>query len=121
VLDTRNKYVYCRKCDLANFQSVRDFVQSFSKLENKCDVLVNNAGVMEPKPRQLTSDGLELQLQTNHTGHLLLTDLLRDHLGAAGGGRVVYLVNLDYRLLVPQCSSTSLISQLRQEGEDKFC
>ena len=23
VLDTRNKYVYCRKCDLASFQSVR--------------------------------------------------------------------------------------------------
>jgi len=31
VLDTRNKYVYCRQCDLASFQSIKDFVAQFNK------------------------------------------------------------------------------------------
>lgn len=26
VLDSKNKYVYCRKCDLASFKSIKNFV-----------------------------------------------------------------------------------------------
>jgi len=97
VLDTRNRYVYCRKCDLNSFQSIRDFVADFSSLSSSCDGLVHNAGVMRPKPRQVSTDGLEVQLQTNHTGPLLLTHLLRQHLRQAQGARVIHLINLDYR------------------------
>ncbi|KAG5893125.1 hypothetical protein JTB14_034146 [Gonioctena quinquepunctata] len=46
VLDTRNKYVYCRKCDLASLQSIREFTKSFRSQEKRLDVLINNAGVM---------------------------------------------------------------------------
>ena len=28
VLDSLNKHVYCRKCDLASFQSIREFVKT---------------------------------------------------------------------------------------------
>ena len=38
-------------------------------------MLVNNAGVMAV-PKQLTVDGFELQLATNHLGHFALTNLL---------------------------------------------
>ena len=31
VLDTRNKYIYCRKCDLNSFYSVREFVNQFNE------------------------------------------------------------------------------------------
>ena len=31
VLDTRNKYIYCRKCDLNSFNSVREFVNQFNE------------------------------------------------------------------------------------------
>lgn len=31
VVQSRNKYVYCRKCDLASQESIRKFVKQFKK------------------------------------------------------------------------------------------
>ncbi|XP_026332881.1 retinol dehydrogenase 13-like [Hyposmocoma kahamanoa] len=88
VLETKNKFVYCRPCDLASLASVRDFVAMFKSEEPKLHVLVNNAGVMEP-PEPLTRDGFEPQLGVNHLGHFLLTNLLLDTLKASAPSRVV--------------------------------
>jgi len=96
VLETRNKYVYCRKCDLSCFQSVREFVEQFKEKESKLDVLINNAGVMNCR-KGVTLDGIETQLQTNHMGPFLLTNLLKPYLVQSGAGRVIYMMNLDYR------------------------
>eukprot|EP00090_Calanus_glacialis_P045351 TRINITY_DN8370_c0_g1_i1.p1 TRINITY_DN8370_c0_g1~~TRINITY_DN8370_c0_g1_i1.p1 ORF type:complete len:183 (-),score=67.67 TRINITY_DN8370_c0_g1_i1:666-1214(-) len=86
VLDTRNKYVYCRKCDLESMESIREFVTQFKEQEEKCDVLVNNAGVMKCR-KMLTKDGIEAQLGVNHMGHYLLTNLLKPCLEVAGKSR----------------------------------
>ena len=94
VLETRNKYVYCRECDLASLQSVHQFVEQFNKQEKHCDVLINNAGVMNCK-KSFTKDGVETQFGVNHLGPFLLSNLLRPSL--AGGGRLLYLMSLDYR------------------------
>ena len=97
VLDTKNKFVYCRKCDLSSTQSIREFVKQFEGQEKNCDVLINNAGVMKCR-KSLTSDGIESQLGVNYMGHLLLTQSLKSMLkSSSGGGRVIYLMNLDYR------------------------
>lgn len=96
VLDTRNKYVYCRKCDLESMESIREFVTKFKEQEERCDVLVNNAGVMKCR-KMLTKDGIEAQLGVNHMGHYLLTNLLKPCLEVAGKSRVIFLMNLDYR------------------------
>ncbi|CAG9789530.1 unnamed protein product [Diatraea saccharalis] len=88
VMETRNKYVYCRPCDLASTESIRNFVQTFKSEEPHLHVLVNNAGVMEP-PRGVTKDGFEIQLGVNHLGHFLLTNLLLDTLEASSPSRVV--------------------------------
>ncbi|KAL4719943.1 hypothetical protein ACJJTC_005770 [Scirpophaga incertulas] len=79
VSTTRNKYVYCRPCDLASLDSVRQFVERFKSEEPHVDVLVANAAVMHP-PKVPTRDGFEQQLGVNHLGHFLLTNLLMDHL-----------------------------------------
>merc|ERR1711892_1197882 len=96
VLDTRNKYVYCRKCDLESMESIREIVAQFKAQEEKCDVLVNNAGGMKCR-KMLTRDGIEAQLGVNHMGPFLLTNLLKPCLEKTGKSRVIFLMNLDYR------------------------
>lgn len=96
VLDTKNKYVYCRQCDLSSQKSIREFVEEFKKSQTRIDGLVNNAGVMKA-PRAFSSDGVEIHFSTNHQGHFLLTNLLLDLLKKSTPSRIVFLVNLDYR------------------------
>ncbi|VDK18989.1 unnamed protein product [Anisakis simplex] len=75
--------------DLASFESIRKFVDSFLKDETHLDILVNNAGVMALPVFQRTSDGFETTWQCNYLGHFLLTDLLIGSLRASGHGRIV--------------------------------
>ena len=80
---------------------MRNFVSQFRERETRLDAIVNNAGVMN-HPRKYSADGVEIHLATNFLGHFLLTDLLLDMLrdrGTRGGapGRILYLMNLDYR------------------------
>jgi NAD(P)-dependent dehydrogenase (short-subunit alcohol dehydrogenase family) len=64
------------ECDLQNFDSVRSAAQKI-KIELKfgLDVLCNNAGVMALKDKP-TTDGFDIQMQTNHLSHFLLTKKL---------------------------------------------
>ena len=64
--------------DLASFRSVRSFADSFKSKYGRegLDVLINNAGIMANPTREVTVDGLEAQIGTNHFGHFLLTALL---------------------------------------------
>lgn len=79
VLESKNKYVYCRPCDLASIKSIHEFVKRFNTEHNRLDILINNAGVMRC-PKLQTTEGFELQLGVNHLGHFLLTNLLLDTL-----------------------------------------
>lgn len=80
-------------CDLQRFASVR---QAARVIEQLCpeglDVLCNNAGVMG-LPDRATNDGYDVQMQTNHLSHFLLTSLVWPRLEAAakahGEARVV--------------------------------
>ncbi|MCW2850132.1 MAG: hypothetical protein JWR90_4106 [Marmoricola sp.] len=58
------------------------------EIQGPLHLLVNNAGVMAT-PYQRTTDGLELQMATNHFGPFALTGLLWPQLVASGDGRVV--------------------------------
>jgi NAD(P)-dependent dehydrogenase (short-subunit alcohol dehydrogenase family) len=70
--------------DLADLASVRAAAAEVSA--SPLHLLVNNAGVMAI-PRRETADGFEMQLGTNHLGHMALTLLLLPALAAAGSGR----------------------------------
>lgn len=93
IRSTLNKNVFCRKCDLADFESIRKFVHEFKSREKRLDILVNNAGVMWT-PKGVTKQGIEQQLGVNHMGHFLLTDLLLDYLKASTPSRIVVVSSL---------------------------
>lgn len=65
-----------RKLDLADLASVHTFAAELLDEGKPIDVLVNNAGVMAPPKRFLTTDGFELQFGTNFLGPFALTNLL---------------------------------------------
>lgn len=96
VLDTKNKYVYCRQCDLASLESIREFVKNFKFQEKRLDVLINNAGVMRT-PNTKTKDGFELQLGVNHMGHFLLTNLLLDVLKDSTPSRIINVSSVAHK------------------------
>lgn len=74
-----------RPLDLADRASVAAFVAGW---DGPLDLLVNNAGIMAC-PLARTPEGWELQLATNHLGHLGLAVGLHPALAAAGSARVV--------------------------------
>lgn len=77
------------KCDLADLQSVRDFVEAFLKQYDRLDGLMCNAGMvsMGSKP-QYTKDDLELTIASSYFGHFLMTELLLDILRKSAPSRM---------------------------------
>jgi NAD(P)-dependent dehydrogenase (short-subunit alcohol dehydrogenase family) len=61
-------------CDLGDFESVRIAAKKLTDTfkESGIDVLANNAGVMAMND-VATKDGCDIQMQTNHLSHFLLT------------------------------------------------
>lgn len=84
--------------DLASFESVRDFVGAYTKAHDRCDVLVNNAGLMLAQ-RTTTVDGHESTFQINHLGPFLLTNLMHDTLKASAPARVVNVASDAHKMV----------------------
>ncbi|MGK2881923.1 MAG: SDR family NAD(P)-dependent oxidoreductase [Mycobacterium sp.] len=83
--------------DLGSLQSVRTAAEELTASYPRIDLLINNAGVMYPSPRQTTKDGFELQFGTNHLGPFALTGLLLENLLGVDGSRVVVVASVAHR------------------------
>lgn len=83
--------------DLANLKSIEAFARRLQDHHPKTDLLINNAAVMMPPKREVTSDGFELQFGTNYLGHFALTAHLMPLLRQAPQPRVVTLSSLAAR------------------------
>lgn len=79
-------------CDLADLQSVRDFVQSFLANNDQLNGLACNAGMvnMDNKPKY-TKDGFEITMAASFFGHFLMTELLLDVLKKSAPSRMLIL------------------------------
>lgn len=83
-------------CDLQSFASVREAASEIEAIASQysgLDVLCNNAGIMA-HPDKRTTDGYDVQMQSNHLSHFLLTALLFPVLEKAsvtrGDARIVH-------------------------------
>jgi len=76
------------EADLSAQAAVRDAAGRIAAVHSEVHVLVNNAGTVPPE-RQVSVDGIELQLAVNHLAPFLLTRLLLPALQAGPPSRVV--------------------------------
>ncbi len=84
--------------DLSSLASVEALGEELNAEARPIDLLINNAGIMQPPQREVTSDGFELQFGGNHLGHFALTGHLLPLLRADGGARVTTLSSSAARL-----------------------
>lgn len=75
--------------DLADLNSIASFATAFKEKYAQLNILINNAGLMYPPKREVTTQGFEVQIGTNHFGHFALTGLLLDNIKKTPHSRVV--------------------------------
>jgi NAD(P)-dependent dehydrogenase (short-subunit alcohol dehydrogenase family) len=92
---TTNTHVHFMPLDLMKLSSVHKFVETFKNQFSRLDILVNNAGIMFGD-YQVTEDGFESQMATNHFGHFALTGLLFDLLKKSKA-RIVNVSSIAHR------------------------
>lgn len=83
--------------DLASIASIKAFGTRMQAQRQSLDLLINNAAVMAPPARTLTSDGFELQFGTNYLGHFALTAHLLPLLRKGHHPRVVNVSSIAAR------------------------
>src|SRR5260370_864807 len=81
--------VVVEQLDLPSLASIEAFADRLLTRDQPINTFINNAGIMTPPTRHLTTDGLELQFGTNCLGHFALTGRLLPLLRKAGASRVV--------------------------------
>ena len=89
------KNIQIIKLDLSEPLSVDEFVNEYRKSFKKCDILINNAGIMAT-PLLRNSLDYEMQFATNHLGHFQLTARLWNELRESQA-RVISLSSLGHR------------------------
>jgi retinol dehydrogenase-12 len=101
IATTGNQQVDVVIADLSVMQQVRDVAAQLHDKYPRLDVLVNNAGLMFGAERELSADGYEMTLATNHLGPFLLTSLLLDLLQKSPAARIVNVASMAYRFSKP--------------------
>lgn len=85
---SHNEKVDCYVCDLSVLSDVRSLAGRIKEDHHRIDILINNAGARFLR-HQLTKEGIEMTLATNHLGHFVLTLSLIDALKSSGSARII--------------------------------
>lgn len=93
---TGNENIEIMECDLASFQSIRDFAASFLEKKQELHILINNAGVWESELNK-SQDEIEMTFAVNHLAPFLLTGLLIDLMRKSAPARIINISSEAHR------------------------
>lgn len=93
---THNPHIDLLICDLSSQQAIREVAARFHADYKRLDVLINNAAIVPPR-REVTAEGIEMQLAVNHLAPMLLTYLLLDELMVNAPSRVVNISSVAHK------------------------
>lgn len=79
--------------DLSSLKEVESIATQLNSMNDKLDVLINNAGVYF-HDRELSADGYELTFAVNHLSHFYLTNLLLKNLKNVQSPRVITISSI---------------------------
>lgn len=85
------------RMDLASLASVREAAAEVLESVARIDAILCNAAIAQVPTQQLTVDGFESMLGTNHYGHFLLCGLLFERIESTQG-RIVVVSSLGYNM-----------------------
>lgn len=115
-----------RHLDTSDLASVRRFADKILREEEKLHILINNAGIVGPPTREVTEDGLEVTMATNHYGHFLLTNLLLGLIKKSAPSRIINLTSDSHDYVSkfnPDCLNFEhdYYSSMTAYGQSKLC
>lgn len=83
------------RLDLSSFDSIKEFADKIKQSYPRFDCIIYNAG-MAVKGNQTTTENLEIHFATNHLGHFLLTELLKENI-QKNSARIVVVASLMHK------------------------
>jgi NAD(P)-dependent dehydrogenase (short-subunit alcohol dehydrogenase family) len=95
---TGNNKVDMLVADLLSLADVRRMAEEFKVRYDRLDVLINNAGAIFGRKREVTADGHEKTMTLNVFAPMLLTELLMDELTKSPSARIVNTSSLMYTM-----------------------
>ena len=107
--------------DLSKLLDMKRVAGEIAAAEAKIDVLINNAGAMF-NSRRVTEDGLEMTFATNHMSYFVLSNVLKERMGA--GGRIVNTASDEHagpRLDFEDLQTAKHYGGFRTYGRSKLC
>ncbi|CAH1154862.1 unnamed protein product [Phaedon cochleariae] len=93
IRETGNSNVTFGLIDFSSLESIRQFAKQILANEKRLDILINNAGVGFLRDK-MTVDGLQVLMQVNYFGPVLLTMLLLDLLKKSAPSRIINVSSL---------------------------
>lgn len=122
---TQNDKIEIFLADFASIAETKSVAKEVAAKYPVIDVLINNAGFIAKKYREITIDGLEKTFAVNHMGYFVFTHGLLDAVKAAPQGRIIN-VSSEAHKFVRKVDLTNLqltrgYSSLKAYGISKLC
>lgn len=86
--ETGNEHIDYLLGDLSVLEDARRIANEFDKKYEHLHLLINNAGAVYQK-RELTKEGFEKTMATNHLSHFIITNILLDKIKKTAPARII--------------------------------
>ncbi len=86
--ESANPHIHCLVGDLSVLDDARRIAKEFNEQYEDLHLLINNAGGVYEK-RQLTVEGFEKTMATNHLSHFIITNMLLDKIKKSAPARII--------------------------------
>lgn len=91
--ETANPNIHYLLGDLSVLDDARRIAREFNEQFEHLHILINNAGCVY-QTRELTKDGYEKTLATNHLSHFIITNMLLDKMKKSAPARIINVASI---------------------------